>query len=177
MVKRYVGTLDPEHVPVGIERTVALKTDHAALYGRVDRIDDRLDDGLVVVDYKTGRREPSPDEARTSLSLAVYAAATQRTLRRHCRRVELHHLPSGEVVGWDHTDDGLARHLRRADSLAEEIGSVDERFKRGISDAEADELYPAHVGPLCGWCDFNRSCKIGSAFAPPQLSWAALDCE
>ena len=58
---------------------------------------------LVVVDYKTGRHLLSVDDARSSLALAIYALAAARALRRDCRRVELHHLPSGQVLAWEHT--------------------------------------------------------------------------
>lgn len=175
MVTRYVARLDPAQAPVGVERTVALKTDSAALFGRVDRIDDRDGVGLVVVDYKTGRHLLSVDDARTSLALAIYAAGAERTLRRPCRRVELHHLPSGDVHSWEHTDEGLARHLRRADSLAEEIAGLDERYKSGVSAADADTMYPANLGPLCGWCDYNRVCPVGSAATSPRDPWAGID--
>lgn len=177
MVEGYVAQLDPRLEPVGVERTVALKTDHAALFGRVDRIDDHGSDGVVIVDYKTGRHVLSVDDARTSLALAVYAAGAQRTLRRDCRRVELHHLPTGTVVAWDHTDEGLARHIRRADSIAAEIAELDDRFRRGVSGNEADALYPPRTGTLCSWCDFNRACPEGSAVTRPREPWAGLDTE
>ncbi len=174
MVERYVTDIDPADEPLGVERTVALKTDHAALFGRVDRIDDRVGEGLVIVDYKTGRHVLTVDDARTSLALAVYAAAAERTLHKHCRRVELHHLPSGQVVSWEHTDQGLARHVRRADSIAAEIADLDERFHLGVSAAQADAMYPAQVSALCGWCDFHRSCGPGSAVARRD-PWAGLE--
>ena len=50
----YVATLDPTDEPVGNERTVGATTERLALSGRVDRIDLRGDE-LVIVDYKTGR--------------------------------------------------------------------------------------------------------------------------
>ncbi len=175
MVERYVGDIDPRDEPIGVERTVALKTDHAALFGRVDRIDDRGSEGLVIVDYKTGRHVLTVDDARTSLALAVYAAGAERTLRKRCRRVELHHLPTGAVVAWEHTDEGLTRHLRRADSIAAEIAELDERYKSGVGAGEADAMYPAKVSALCGWCDFNRSCVAGSAAVPPRHPWAGLE--
>jgi len=175
MLVRYVAKLDPDDEPVGVERTVALKTDHAALFGRVDRIDERPGEGLVVVDYKTGRQVLTLDDARTSMALAIYALGAERTLRRRCRRVELHHLPTGDVHAWDHSDDGLLRHLRRVDSLAREIAVLDERFRSGVTDEEADRLYPVSVGPLCGWCDFNRSCPQGHAATTPQDPWAGVE--
>jgi hypothetical protein len=129
----------------------------------------------VVVDYKTGRHLLSVEDARTSLALAVYAAAAERTLRKRCRRVELHHLPTGDVLGWDYSDESLTRHIRRVDSLAEEIVGLDERFRDGVGEAEADTMYPARPGPLCGWCDFNRVCKAGSGAASPRQTWAGIE--
>src|SRR3954471_23722287 len=50
----YVSDLDPDDEPVGTERTVGATTERLALSGRIDRIDARGDE-LVIVDYKTGR--------------------------------------------------------------------------------------------------------------------------
>jgi len=172
-VERYLAGVNPTEQPIGIERTVSLKTQRAALWGRVDRIDERPGEGIVIVDYKTGRSVLTVDDARTSVALAVYAAAAARTLRRACTRVELHHLPTGEVVAWDHTEESLGRHLRRADSLAAELGSLDAAYKEGMSPAQADEAFPAQVGPLCGWCDFRSSCGPGQS-VPARQPWAGL---
>ncbi len=175
MVEAYVADIDPADEPIGVERTVALKTDHAALFGRVDRIDERGSEGLVVVDYKTGRHLLTVDDARTSLAMAIYAAGAERTLHRRCRRVELHHLPTGEVLSWEHTDEALTRHIGRADSIAAEIAERDVRFRAGVSEAEADAMYPTNVSALCGWCDYNRVCPAGSAAVSPREPWAGLD--
>lgn len=172
-VERYLHDVDPSVQPIGIERTVALRTPRASLWGRVDRIDERAGEGVVVVDYKTGRSVLTVDDARTSIALAVYAAAAARTFRRPCTQVELHHLPTGEVVTWDHTDESLHRHLRRADSIAAELGSLDARFKAGMTPQQADEAFPASVGALCGWCDFRSSCTAGRS-VPAQRPWAAV---
>jgi len=172
-VERYLTDVDPEDEPIGIERVVAVKTARASLWGRVDRIDDRPDEGIVVVDYKTGRSVLTVDDARTSLALAVYAAAASRTFRRPCRRVELHHLPSGEVAVWEHTEESITRHLGRADSIAAEVAALDDRYKAGMSLEEADEAFPAKVGPLCGWCDFRAVCGPGSA-VPRRDPWTAV---
>lgn len=172
-VERYLADVDPTVRPIGIERTVSVKTERASLWGRVDRIDERPEEGVVIVDYKTGRSVLTVDDARTSMALAVYAAATARTLRRSCTRVELHHLPTGVVVAWDHTEESLGRHLRRADALAAELGSLDAAHQEGLSRAEADEAFPVRVGPRCGWCDFRSSCGPGQS-VPAREPWAGL---
>lgn len=171
-VERYLADVDPDDVPVGIERTVSLTTAAASLWGRVDRIDDR-GEGVVVVDYKTGRSVLTVDHARSSLALAVYAAGAARTLRRPCTRVELHHLPTGDVLAWDHTEESLGEHLHRADALAGELARLDAVFVAGLTAAVADELFPARVGDRCGWCDFRSSCGPGQA-VPARQPWAGV---
>ncbi len=178
MVVRYVQGLDPADEPVGVERTVSTRTEVLALSGRVDRIDTRLaQDGreeLVVVDYKTGRHLLSTDHARGSLALAVYALAAARSLRRPCHRVELHHLPSGEVVAWEHSEETLARHLRRAEGVAAEAQAADAAFAGGLPPEQYDEVFPPRPGPQCGWCDFARHCPEGSAGHPTKDPWSGL---
>ena len=175
MVERYTALLDPAIEPRAVERTVATKTERLALSGRVDRIDERGAE-LVVVDYKTGRRPLTTDDARGSLAMAVYVLGTRRTLRADCRRVELHHLPSGDVLGFDHTEDSLGRHLRRAESIADEAAAADGEFKAGLAGAEElDRAFPPRTGALCGWCDFARHCPEGRAAAAPKRSWDAVE--
>jgi RecB family exonuclease len=180
MVEGYVSGLDPADEPVGVERTVATRTDKIAVSGRIDRLDARVtapaDDRaeLVVVDYKTGRHLLTVDDARSSMALALYALAAARALRRPCYRVELHHLPTGEVLAWSHTDQSLARHLSRAEDIAEECASADERMRAGLPADRYDEVFPPRPGPSCGWCDYLRHCREGAAAAVTRRPWDGL---
>jgi len=161
MVERYVATLDPGDEPLGVERTVAFRTPALAVSGRIDRLDERAE-GLVVVDYKTGRHVLSTDDARGSLALAIYAVAAARTLRRDCAAVELHHLPTGDVV---HTAASLDRHIGRAHDIAAEIVAA-------TASGQPDD-FPARPGPQCGWCDFAAQCPVGQQI-PRVSSWSGL---
>jgi RecB family exonuclease len=175
MVEGYVTGLDPDREPVGVERTVATRTEQIAVSGRIDRLDARPagngSDALVVVDYKTGRYVPTVDDARSSLALALYALAAQRVLRRPCRRVELHHLPSGRVLAWEHTPESLARQLERAQDIAQECAAADAAYRE---QGPAAEVFEARQGPQCGWCDFRAHCPEGSAAAQARLPWDGL---
>ena len=131
--------------PAGVERTVGTKTDLIAVSGRIDRLDDRPGAAareLVVVDYKTGRHSLSTDDARSSLALALYATAAGRVLRRPCLRVELHHLPTGEVHAWEHTAESLDRQLRRAEDIAAECAEADQRYRRRSPDRAERRCLP-----------------------------------
>jgi RecB family exonuclease len=169
-LRRYVEGLEPDFEPLAVERTVAARTAVLALSGRVDRIDDAGDE-LVIVDYKTGRSGLSEDDARGSRALALYAYAAGRLFRRPCRRVELHHLPTGSVAAHEHTEESLARHVRRAEQTAADVVAAEAELGRG---ADPDAAFPATPGPICGWCDFRRACPVGSE-RPGREPWAAIE--
>jgi RecB family exonuclease len=166
----YVAGLDPADEPIGVERVVAARTPVLALSGRVDRVDQRGDE-LVIVDYKTGRCEPTGDDARGSRALALYAIAAERVFRRRCRRVELHHLPTGTVAAHDHTEESLGRHLRRAEDTARDIVAAEAAVADGTA---PDEAFPTAPGTWCSWCDFKKSCPAG-AEALAREPWAAVE--
>lgn len=170
-VRRYVSEqVDPDVDPVGVERTVGATTAGLAVSGRVDRIDERGAE-LVVIDYKTGRRELGEADARGSQALALYVLGVRRTLRRPCRRVELHHLPTGSVAAFEHSDDSLARHVTRAEASAEDIVAATDTLAAG---AAADEVFPPAPSANCSWCDFRRHCPEGRAVAADLEPWAGL---
>ena len=110
MVEGYVAGLDPADEPLGVERTVATRTDIIAVSGRIDRLDARPE--LVVVDYKTGRHLLTTDDARSSMALALYALAAGRALRRR--------LPPGGTAPPAHRrGPGLDAHPRIAGAAPE----------------------------------------------------------
>lgn len=173
-LEAYTSGLDPDDEPLGVERVVATKTAVIAFNGRADRIDSRRGaDGpeAVIVDYKTGRQGMDADDARGSRALALYAYAAERMFRRPCRRVELHHLPTGSVAAHDHTTESLARHMSRAEDTARDILAAEKAVAAG---ADPDEEFPVRPGSLCSWCDFRRSCPAGMN-APEKQPWTAVE--
>jgi RecB family exonuclease len=174
MTAGYVAGLDPADEPVGVERTVAARTTELALSGRIDRLDQRGGE-LVVVDYKTGRRPVTDEDARTSRALALYAVAAERTLRQPCRRVELHHLPTATVAVAEHDEVSLDRHVRRAESVAVDAAAATAALQAGQKGP--DEAFPPMPGRACSWCDLRRHCPEGLAAAPELRPWDLLGDE
>jgi putative RecB family exonuclease len=169
-VADYAAELDPDVEPVGREQWVSVATERIVAEGRVDRIDRRGAE-LVVVDYKTGRHVPTEAEVAASRALALYAVATERTLRRTCVQVELHHLPSGEVHAWRHDRASLREHLRRAEEAGADLAGAADELDRG---GDPDALFPARPAPRCGSCEMRRNCPDGRAAAPEAAPWAQL---
>ena len=166
----YAATLDPNEEPIGVERTVAATTAALAISGRADRIDDR-DGELVIVDYKTGRRALTTDDARSSTALAMYAIGARRIFRRPCLKVELHHLPTGTIASFEHTPATLERHVRRAEATAQDIVAATDTYASG---AGADEVFPPVPGPNCSWCDVRRHCPEGQRASTDRRPWDGL---
>ena len=132
------------HQPLGIERTVSLRTEAFTLQGRVDRLDDRGDDGWPSSTTRPAAWEPADDDARTSLPLALYAAAVWKMFRRRCVRVELHHLPSGTVAAHEHTGESLQRKIDEAESIARDARRAEDDYaEHGVDSGR----FPAQGGP------------------------------
>ncbi len=170
-VVAYLTRVDAAALPAGIERTVSMKTGPMRLTGRIDRLDDR-DGELVVVDYKTSRRPSTPEEARTSLALALYAASVWKLFRRRCVRVELHHVPTGTVAVHEHTDISIGRKVAEAVSIATDARAADDDY---AAYGRESTRFPPRPGALCTWCDFRAHCPPGQAQGPEKSSWAALE--
>jgi hypothetical protein len=161
---------EPDVGPVGLEQWVSVSTDRILAEGRVDRIDRRGAE-LVVVDYKTGRRAPTVEDARSSQALALYALATEHTLRRPCTQVELHHLPSREVLAWRHDRASLREHVRQAEETAADLAAASDELAAG---GDAESLFPPRPAPRCSTCHVRRNCPEGRAAAQERTSWALL---
>jgi RecB family exonuclease len=172
--RRWVADYVSDHgdcgEPVGLERWVSTPAGSIVAEGRVDRIDQRGDE-LVVVDYKTGRRTLTDEDARSSQALALYVLAARRTLRRPCRRVELHHLPSRAVVAWEHSEVSLKRHLSRMEESAADAALATDTLAAG---GDAEVLFPPRPTRSCAYCDFRRHCPEGRDAADEAEPWALL---
>lgn len=130
-----------------------------AVRGSIDLVD-RRGDGLVVTDYKTGRKgktldERDPHHGGTRLQLVLYALAARRLLAAegHCAA--------------DAPVESRYWHLHRATPFAENgyivTASIEEEVLRVIADIVdmiAAGVFPQHPVPTtrqgwvdCEWCD------------------------
>ena len=151
MVEGYVAALDPTDEPLGVERTVATRTDLIAVSGRIDRLDSRHGE-LVVVDYKTGRAPSARFEHGRMGGVQTYALLCERILGRAPAEVRLLHLRDPVVISAVPTAQTLRGQQRRTSAVwgAIERACVTEDFR-------------PNVGPLCRFCHFKDSCPAFGA--------------
>jgi putative RecB family exonuclease len=77
------------------------------LRGVIDRVDEE-EDGLVIVDFKTGKRKPSPKLLGEDLQLTIYAWAARELFGQRVKRVVYYHLRDQTPLPVERSDDALA---------------------------------------------------------------------
>ena len=98
-------------------------------------------------------------------------------MRRPCRRVELHHLPTGRVLAWEHTPQSLARQLRPGGGHRRRSAPrADDRY-RGPAGDRADATFPPQPGPPLRLVRLPRALPRGQRGAAGRRPWDGLDLE
>jgi RecB family exonuclease len=111
--------------------------------GRIDRLE-QSGDGLRVVDYKTGTRYPTKDEAAESIQLAFYAHAITQT--------------GGEVVAsqmWFPRVD--SKSVTTRELAMHQLPEAVEQMA-AIAEGIGAEVWEPRVSDHCKGCSFRRSC-------------------
>jgi RecB family exonuclease len=143
-----MGDAAPE--VLAVERRFEIDVGPHRLTGFIDRVD-RSDDGngIRVVDYKTGKREPSAADVADDLQLAVYHLAATRDPELAAlgppTELQLRHVRSmrafSQPVVEDHAELTEQRILAAADRIL------------------AEDFEPA-VDANCRTCSFHRLCPL-----------------
>lgn len=122
-----------------IEERVKLEVAGVQISGRIDRVDED-EDGLTIVDYKTGRPK-SQEYADKSLQLSVYALAMAK--QGPIREVVFQNLEDGTTVGTSRTPSQLTKAETKIAEVAQKI--------------RAGEFEP-NPGFQCSWCAYRMIC-------------------
>src|SRR6266536_3389639 len=102
---------DVRAVPYATEVDLQASWGDVVLKGRLDRVDTDRDGGLVVVDYKTGRRPVSQEAADADSALTIYAALAQRRLHRPVHGLVLDYVVAGTQVRTERPPEVLDERL------------------------------------------------------------------
>lgn len=148
ILRGYLRSVEGTRPPMAAELSFELAIGDDRLRGVIDRIDEE-EDGLVIVDFKSGARKLSPEEATRDLQLTVYAFAAQQLYGRSTARVAQYYLRDGTYQ----------RSLRGPEDFAWLIADVLPYARRVLREVQ----YPARVGYWCNWCDFKAICKLQQA--------------
>lgn len=115
------------------------------LCGVIDRIDQE-EDGLVIVDFKTGKRKPSPRDLASDVQLSVYAFATREIFGQEVKEIILYHLRDQTPLS---SKRGIEQIRQLKDFLMPHV-------VRGI----ADKKFAPRPGYWCNFCEFKDRCLL-----------------
>ena len=147
-LRAWYGRGDTTVVPHATELGLQAAWGEIVLKGRLDRLDaDPGGGGLVVVDYKTGRRPVTQEAADADEALTIYAALVERRLGRPVTRMVLDYVVAGEQVVTERPPEVLRRRLDEVLATAAAV--------------RADQEFPPRTGPWCAGCDMLRRCPAG----------------
>ena len=146
-LKAWYERADVEAVPYATEVDLQASWGEVVLKGRLDRVDTDREGGLVVVDYKTGRRPISQESADADAALTIYAALAERKLHRPVHQLVLDYVVAGARVETE----------RPPEVLAERLGEVLDTAAR----LRADRAFTPRTGPWCSSCDLLGACPEG----------------
>jgi len=121
---RFIATRPSLAKPMAVEgriqATLLIHNIEFVVSGRYDRID-FLDDGLELIDYKSGREVKQPDPTEVDLQLGLYCLALEQRYQRSLKRLSLIYLRSGDQVSFEVTPDHRQRVKDVIETLALEL--------------------------------------------------------
>ena len=135
---------------LAVEHHFDIEVGDVRLRGAIDRVDRAPGgEGTRIVDYKTGRKEPRPDELPDDLQLAVYHLAASRdpVLAAHGppRHLQLHFLRSMKT----YEQPILTGHAEATEA----------RILAAAADIRLERFEPS-VDASCRNCSFHRLCPL-----------------
>ena len=133
----------PKPPPLAVGFAIEFSLGERSFVGTVDRVEES-DGGLVVVDYKSGQRKPSPSEAATDVGVTLTALALRQTLGLAVESVEYRFLRDGSHIP-------AVRNESDFDYLLVEVLPHAERILQG------GEWLP-RPGFWCRYCDYRELC-------------------
>ena len=167
LVNRYFELEDPDTVhAVGLELHATMTLDGVEVRGIIDRLDERKDGSLVVVDYKTGRA-PRPEQSRSRLGgVNLYALMCEANGWGRPAAVRLMYLRDRVVISATPTDQAMRGTRQRALG----VWSAIERA------CKQDDFRP-NPSSLCRYCAFQARCPSfpGEAAQLPEAPEVPLE--
>lgn len=130
--------------PLTVELAFEMEAGEHRLCGVIDRVDEG-ESGLVIVDFKSGARKPTPTELENELQFTIYAFAAAKVLGQ----------PVSQVVHY-HLRDGSHLPTKRSE---EDFDWLVERLIPYVARAVEREEYPPRYGHWCNWCDYRELCQ------------------
>jgi RecB family exonuclease len=156
MLDTFARDFDLSTIPLAREQWIKTKLSNGiVLFGKADRIDDGVDGGIRVIDYKTGQQHLDCNDLSGDIACQVYALAAQDTYKRPVEKVSLIYLQTGNEINWSPEQEDLDAARARLEALATRIITSD--------------AFEATPGDQCRFCPFQLQCTERNKVALESL--------
>src|ERR1035437_7918907 len=143
MVARYYAQISRGEItstPFGVETEFKLPIGNIEIVGKIDKID-KVAEGLIVIDYKTGAKKPDPWFFHRNLQFTAYYWACKELFGEYPIKVGWHHLRTGDVIYETRTEWDV-------DQLKRTIENV-------VKMSEQDFRFRSYQEAVCHWCSYS----------------------
>ena len=135
-------------VPVTLEGSFKIVVGDSVIRGRIDRIDQKEDGSLEIIDYKTGKTKEKL-KAEDKEQLLIYQIAT-KTLPAY------RHLGETSMLTFYYLNDNIKTSFLGTDKELEKIEQKIQTITKNIK----DNIFPPKPNShTCGYCDFKNICE------------------
>ncbi|MDI9639375.1 PD-(D/E)XK nuclease family protein [Kamptonema cortianum] len=155
IVQAYVERHEREPVTAKtlmVEKLLRMDLGEFTLIGRLDRVDEREDGTIEVVDYKSGRQTVDAEDIKTDLAMSCYQLLLAQEYPGRNVAATIVALRSGDKATYSMSQEELAAFRQDIEFIGNEI-----------LDRDFENLSPV-AKPLCLHCDFQSLCKKSEGF-------------
>lgn len=130
------------------ERQLKYDMGDFVLIGRIDRLDERSDGTLEIIDYKTGRASVTAEEVANDLAMSVYQLLVKKNHPRKRVIATIQCLRTGWSASAELSDEDLAELETMIHKVASEMLAITE-----------DTKIPPVRNNVCDGCSFFKICE------------------
>lgn len=151
MIFEFVDRHEGQTFPIeSKEQSFAIVVGNGLISGYIDRID-IYKHRLVIIDYKTGKKEVAQKNIANDLQLGIYALAMDKMYPGHEIYASLYYLRTGRQKGHSFTKSDLESVEKRLLSMINQL-------------ADTRDFHPTANERMCNYCDFNNGvCPTGTS--------------
>ena len=156
ILRAYLAAPKNQRKPLAAELAFEVQAGDYRLVGIVDRLDES-ENGLIVVDFKSGTRKPSHKDLDDDLQFTIYAFAIGQMMGRPVEKVVHCHLRTGDCFDAHRTNDHFAWLL---DEVLPFVAG-------GVARGE----FAPRSGYWCNWCDYRELCRAENAIDAERVEF------
>jgi len=158
ILANYFGTEDPSRIePTARELDMLQDVGDMTIRGILDRMDE-TEDGIVIIDYKTGKAPPERYAIPAFFALKIYALLIRQRTGKTPTHLRLVYLNGPTVYEIPVTD-------RQLDAMERQLVALWSAINRALLSGN----FPTRPSRLCGWCSYQAICPAVSPDAKEPL--------